>query len=298
MTVVVGADYGSEILVLSDTRVSFGDPDTPPPRNGLIKVVTIDFFGRKAVLGFSGCIPVVRAIINSLKTRAKDFQSSGSLKADVQNWIKEAVNRDWIRAWIRDSAKQEKRDPLLQFLLCDLDPSDETHVHLYGVGKTREVQYTPAETITTLVGGSHPARGTVAAIGYGREFTQVICDAALWPVGRPSNYRDHEAYLRVRAGMAEKILSSYFQSKDLKEVGGPFVITLVRPDGIVGPHPMWPPFAGASDVQTSRERSRLVLFRPSTGEKHVLYSVLDYTEADFSQHSDAAASIDSPHYVI
>lgn len=291
MTVVIGADYGSEILVLSDTRVSFSDDSTPLARDGLIKIVTIDYFGRKAVLGFSGPIKVLQAVIGSLKTRAKYSGSPGSLKTDIQNWIEGAVNRDWIRARIRDSAKQRKRDPLLQFMLCDLDHSDEAHVHLYGVGKNRQVQYTPAKTITTLVGGSHLSRGTVAAIGYGKKFTQAIYDAALWSVGRPSDYRDYEAYLKVRAGMSAAIVSYYFQHKNVKEVGGPFTIALVLPNGVVGPYPIWPPFTSASDVETVREGCQIVMSRPSTGEKYVMYHILDCVEADFSQHPEAAATL-------
>jgi hypothetical protein len=299
MTVVVGADYGSEILVLSDTRVSFDDPDTPPARDGLIKVVTIRFFDRRAVLGFSGDIRVIQAIVGSLRRKAKYGRDFRCLRTIVKDCIEATINIDRIRAWIQESCRKGRKGPLLQFMLCDLDPSEQTHIYLYEVQKSRSVECKKAETTNRLIGGGRLVRGTVAAIGFGSKFAEEIWEATLHPIGRPSNYADYDAYVKARAMLGWGILSSCFQSKDLKEVGGPFVVTVVRPDGIIGPHPMWPPIAGVSDmeIETVEEHGRQILSRPSTGERHVLYSVLECARADFSQPPGAAAGIDNRYYV-
>jgi hypothetical protein len=239
---------------------------------------------------------VIQAIVDSLKRKARYCRSPGALQTDIRSCIETTINTDWIRAWFQDSAKKRKTGPLLQFMLCDLDPTNQSTICLYEVHKSREVKYKPAEIISTLIAGSRPARGRVAVIGYGRKFVQAIYNATLIPIGKPSQYRDREAYRNVRALMAEGVLSSYFQDMDLKEVGGPLVITLVLPDGIYGPCPMWPPDAGASDVQITRKDNQLVMFRPSTGEKHVLHSIFDYAASDFSRRADAMARDDDPHY--
>jgi len=279
MTVIIGADYGSEILVLADTRVSFGKESGTPPKDQLIKLIGVDFFGREAVLGFSGNIAYAKRIIESLCRRAKYFRSSGNLKED-------------FRRWIEDTIRMKRERHHIQFMLCDFDLADEAHIYVYDVKKSGEVRIQPQGTIEIIDPGGHPGRGKVTVIGSGGKLKQKIYETTLRPFGDPRKYDDYEAYSQVRMLMVEGIIASEFEDMGSQDVGGPFTIMRLRPNALIGPTYTWPIGSGdTSDVQFTEEGKRVILSKPSTGKKYVLYSVFDYTGADFSQNPDASASV-------
>jgi hypothetical protein len=114
MTVIIGADYGSEILVVADTRVSFQKKYNIPPKDQLIKLIGIKFFRRQAVLGFSGNVPFAKQVIELLRIHAKHSKSCGDLKEDFRRWIEDAVRMKRKRypvkmASIRYSSRASRR---------------------------------------------------------------------------------------------------------------------------------------------------------------------------------------------
>jgi len=279
MTAIIGADYGSEILVLADTRVSFGNKSGIPPKDQLIKLVGVDFFQRKAVLGFSGNILFAKRVIESLRRNAKYCRSSGDLKEDFRRWIEGAI-------------KMKRKRHHLQFMLCDFGLADRAHIYVYDVRESGEVHLQPQGTIDIIGPGGHPGRGKVAVIGSGSELKQKIYGTTLRPFGDPNRYDDYEAYSRVRMLMVEALIASEFQGINSQDVGGPFTIIRLRANALIGPTYTWPVGSGdTSDVQFTQEGKRTVLSKPSTGEKYVLYSIFDYTGADFSRDPDASASL-------
>jgi len=283
MTVIISADYESEILVLADTRVSFGKKSGTPPRDQLIKLIGVDFFGRQAILGFSGNILYAQSIIESLRRRAKYFRSSGDLKEDFRRWIEDAI-------------KMKRKRHHIQLMLCDFDPAEEAHIYVYDIKKNGKVQLQPQGTIDMIVPGGHPGRGKVAVIGSGTELRDKIHGTTLRPFGDPRKYDDYEAYSRVRMLMIEGLISSEFMGIDSQEVGGPFTIMRLRPNALIGPTYTWPIGSGdTSDVEFSQEGKKIILRKPSTGEEYVLYSIFDYTGADFSQDADACAGVAAQH---
>lgn len=283
MTLVVGVDYGTEILVLADTRVSVSDrPDAPTPKDQLIKLVSVDFAQRSAILGFSGKIRVIKEIIESLQTRARYpgvFKRSGSLRDDFKGWMEDIVKR------IRRNQKLEK----LQFMLCDFNPSDEEHIYLYEIKENGEVLLDPPKTVSIIGKGGHPGRGKVAVIGSGSEFKQKIYEATLRPFGNPNSYNDYEAYSRFRTLMSEANIHSWFQDIPSTTVGGPFAIFRVRPNGLVGPNFAWPIGEDSPDTRVEQDGQKTVLYNPSIGKKYILFSISSYSDADFFGYEDACA---------
>lgn len=267
MTLIVGVDYFygvREILVMADTRVSANDESGYPPRDQLQKMIFVDYFGRMAILGFSGNLQAVKKIAESLQIYAKCFRSFGSLKDDM-------------KAWIEDIVRSEHKQSSLQFMLCDFNPMDKTHIHTYNVLESGKVHL--------------QSPGMVGIIGSGRELRHRILKTTVRSFGNPKGYKDLEAYSKVRTLMAANVVATEFQLMHSRKVGGPFMIVRIRPDGLVGPHYMWPPFDDTSDVQQYMDGNKVILYKPSTGEKYTLFSIYEYSDADFYQHSDACAQV-------
>jgi hypothetical protein len=279
MTVIIGADYESEILVLADTRVSPGKKNGTPPKDQLIKLIGVDFFGRQAVLGFSGNIFYAKRIIESLRIRAKHFRSSGDLKEDFRRWIEDAI-------------KMKRNRHYVQLMLCDFGAADEAHIYVYDIKKDGKVQLQPQGTIEIVGSGGHPGRGKVAVIGSGSKLKDRIHEATLRPFGDPRRYENYEAYSRVRMLMVEGLVASEFTGMDSQQIGGPFTIIRLRPNALIGPTFTWPIGSdNASDVEFKEEDKKVILRKLSTGEKYVLYSIFDYEEADFFQDPEACAGV-------
>jgi len=208
MTLIVGVDYGPETLMLADTRVSFRDsPQSPPSRDRLRKVITIGFSHRSAVLGFSGDVCEIQRFLRYAKRKAQGSRSSGRLIDDLKKWMEEPV----------------RPSSCLSFMLCDFDPSDSSHLHVYEITTKGEVQSRPGKVFD--VPGAR-----IAVIGSGSRFKDHVRKAALTSIGSPKRYKDHEAYSRLRAMWIEMIIHTYVQDLDLRDIGGPFTIVRVRPD--------------------------------------------------------------------
>ena len=278
MTLIVGADYGSEILMIADTRVSVDEKYGIPPKDMLRKLVFIDFFQRRAVLGFSGNIYAIKKIIESVSRKAKYFKSSGSLKEDIQRWIEEAI-------------KMERQRHHLQFMLCDFDATEKSHIYVYETKENGEVQLQLQGTINIVGPGGHPGRGKVAVIGSGSKLKRRIHETTLMSSGNPKKYKNFEAYSNVRALMATDIIAAEFEDIKSKDVGGPFVMARIRPNECIGPHYLWPDRVDSSDVQVTMDNEKTVLYKPSTNEKYILFSIHNYNDADFYQYDNASAGL-------
>lgn len=278
MTLIVGANYGSEILMIADTRVSVDEKYGIPPKDVLRKLVFIDFFQRRAVLGFSGNIHAIKKIIESISRKAKYFRSSGNLKDDIKRWIEEAI-------------KMERQRHHLQFMLCGFDATEKPHIYVYEAKKDGEVQLQLQDTINIVGPGGHPGQGMVAVIGSGSKLKRRIHETTLMSFGDPKKYKDFEAYSNVRALMATDIIAAEFEDIKSKDVGGPFVMARIRPNECIGPRFLWPDRDDSSEVQGTMDDKKTVLYKPSTNEKYILFSIRNYNEADFYQYDNASASL-------
>lgn len=277
MTVVIGVDCGAEILMLADTRVSYGAGGNCAPKDQLVKLIGVTFADREAVLGFSGNILYIKSILESLRIRAKHYRSSGSLREDFRKWIVEIIRM---------------KHPMhhVQLMLCDFDPADTARIHLYDVKASGDVQLKPQNTVDIVDRGGQRGRGIVAVIGSGSRLKPMIYEAALGSFGDPDKYDSFDAYSRVRMLMIEALAASEFEAAGSADVGGPFAIARLRPNGLIGPSFTWPYGGGdSSDVQFTVQGSKNVLWKPSTDERYTLYSIFDYGGADFANNPGASA---------
>jgi hypothetical protein len=167
------------------------------------------------------------------------------------------------------------------FLLCDFDPSDPSHIHVYELNIDGEVRLQPQEAPAI------PGLANLTVIGSGGKYRSQIYKDVLHLSGSSKGYESYEAYSRVRAVMTEVVVSSRFEGLALKDVGGPFTTYLVRPDEIIGPDYMIPT---APDMQVAKHGDRTILYSPSTNQEYTLFSIFAYTGADFSGHENACAN--------
>jgi ATP-dependent protease HslVU (ClpYQ) peptidase subunit len=268
MTLIVGIDHGSEILVLADTRVSYGSRlHAPAPRDQLRKLVSIRLPQSQVILGFSGNIPEIQRVLRYVKRKAQYAPSSGSLMGDLTTFMEEPVG----------PRKQ------LSFMLCGFEPTGEPQIVVFGLTTTGEVVLRPDELFCT-------PQTRVAIIGSGAEFKEQIHRMILHPVGHPQQYQDFEAFSRVRSMMAETIISLWFQDRDAKHVGGPFAVYRLRRDGSLIRRYMLPLDEDSPDAEVTEDETKTVLYNPSTGKRYTLFSIFSYTDADFHAHEDACAS--------
>ena len=278
MTVIIGADYNSEILVVADTRVSFGKKHNIPPKDQLVKLVSIQFFQRQAVLGFSGNIPFAKYVIELLGIHAQVSKSCGDLKEDLRGWIENAI-------------RMKRPRYHLEFMLCDFDPTEEAHIYVYDIREDGKVLLQPQGIVNVIDSGGRPGRGKVAIIGSGRELKERVYEATLNSVGNPEQYDSYEAYSNVRALMAVTVIDHEFRTINSQDVGGPFTVIRLRPKTLIGPHYLWPlDDKGTSDIRQTQDGKCTILSRPSTGETYTLYKIFDYTGADFAQCPEVMAS--------
>ena len=287
MTLVVGVDYDDEILVFADTRVSFrGNPTVRPLVDRLIKLVTVRFGERTAVLGFSGNVDKAKAVVESLRRKAKYYSSSGDLPLDFKVWMEEAVRM-----------RQDRHR--LKFMLCDLDPDRDGRLHEYTINENGHVELTQPEPVEMLSIDSdgklrHGSRSVLSIIGSGKSQKKQIAEACLQSVRSSKGFKSYEAFSDVRAGMAEGIISTVFRDIGSSTVGGPFTIFRIRPNEIVGPQYTWPALDVPQKIQVREENLKTIIHNLGTNETYDLYTIFDYSSADYHGHHDASASFDIP----
>lgn len=267
MTLVVGVDYGSEIGVFADTRVSYGKgTHAPPAQDRLEKLIPINLPQGKAILGFSGNVLEIQRLLRWVKRRAPHLPSSGSLMRDLKTLMEEPVR------------------PLksLSFMLCGFEPTGQPQVLVFDLTTNGKITVRP-KSVFSIPGYR------IAVIGSGARFKEYIYRTLIKSVGDPKKYKDFEAFSRVRIMMAEAIISGWFQEQGAKDVGGPFMACRLRPGGFLDCRYMPPLGEDSPNMKVTGDDKKTVLYNPSTGKQYNLFSVLAYQDADFHPHEDACA---------
>lgn len=270
MTLVVGVDFGDEMLVLADSRLSYAD-GSPPPMDCLKKLLVIGFTGRtEAVLGYSGNVLAIQSIVDNIRIRAKaGFSKSGILKDDLKVLMEDAIRM------------KRKRDKI-QFMLCDFNPGDGVRLCVYTLHKDGRVELSPKDR--------------VAIIGSGAKLTDKILDSVRHSFrNHPEGYCTYESFSGVRKGMIEGPIAGYFRDIDSQEVGGPFMMLILRSDGVSAPVFTWPWGSDSlgveiTSIKTYKGTYKTILYKPSTGERYTLFPLDSYGGADFSQNSSVVAN--------
>jgi hypothetical protein len=145
VTVVVGFNWLSEMVMIADTRVSWSG-SMRSPQDILKKLYVIQSPSKAAVLGFSGDVHAAKTVMVHLKDHKFQNYSRpfvmANLKDDLGRWIEE-VTATKLRPETRAN---------LKFMLCGIEPSrhppvkrdnkvvgfltvPEAHIYVYTVGK-------------------------------------------------------------------------------------------------------------------------------------------------------------------
>lgn len=116
MTVVVGFNWLSEVVVIADSRVSWQN-NTHPPKDILRKLYPISLSNKSAVLGFCGDVQAAKLVMcflwgNKLQNYKRPLVLP-QFKDELRGWIEKAA-RDHLTARQRTG---------LQFMLCGIEPS-------------------------------------------------------------------------------------------------------------------------------------------------------------------------------
>jgi hypothetical protein len=277
MTVVIGVDYLDEILVIADTRVSYGGKYDK--NYGLKKLLIFGNKNKVLILGFCGKVCAAQAVIrhimeDKLTPNYKRRLIISHLKEDIRRWIEE----------ITTTLPSDQRDRL-SFMLCALEslrrrpvknegvtkilPFFERHIYTYrikGDGKV-EVVDDELEKRNILV------KCNIAVIGIEEELVSKISKNAADLI----NFgRKMPNFHIARAVVLEHTISSIFQEVDHKKVGGPFQIVRIVPP----PNPsqliyQWSQ-VGNKNIEVTHKNDRTTMTNLSTNETCILLPIWEW----------------------
>jgi len=267
MTVVVGFNWLSEMVMIADTRVSWPH-GTLPPQDNLIKLYTFrDHQGKAAVLGFSGKICAAKAVLVYLKQRV--FPNYGrpfimaTLKDNLQGWIERVVTTK-----LTPEARAE-----LKFVLCGAEPS--RHPPVARNGKVVGFLSVPELHLYRYVIAKNSGRVMVsrncgfAIIGSGQQLEKEIHQK----VNQTIRFGFASPQLHwARAALISDVIALMFRDRPSDKVGGPFQTIRVTANGI-SEHYTWPPVGGSANVQVQRVGGRLTIRNRESGETYDLYPI-------------------------
>jgi hypothetical protein len=268
MTVVVGFNWLSEVVMISDTRVSWPD-NRYPPRDALKKLYAVGDADKSAILGFSGNLQDAREVIVFLmQEKLKNYKRSfviSQFKEELRRWIEE-VTITRLKPGVRTN---------LQFMLCGIEPSRhppivsngqvtghtpfvEAHIYKYTIGKTGKVTVNVKPTSFDI-------------IGVGQEQEEVIFER----VQQAFKFGHRSPNLQwARAFVMGDIIASLFEVNRSTTVGGLFQVVRITPNGLE-PQFVWPPSSKAQDMEVLNDGAKVVVRNPTSGESYTLYPVWD-----------------------
>ena len=268
MTIVIGINSFTEAIMIADSRVSWED-DRHPPQDILRKLYTFGDGTKSAVLGFSGDLQAASVIMRFLMERKfRNYKRPfilSQFKDDLGRWIEEVAKTHL------PSAKRTK----VKFMLGGIEPSRhppilkdgkvightpfvEVHIYIYLVDANGNVHYNARPKGYDVIGTGRDLE---------REIAKIVGDAITFGFNQRQLHRARAVVMgeaiAVRIKKDEKVSVT---------VGGPFQVVRLTPEGLET-HYIWPPDMGDRNVEVQHDRSKTVIYNPSTKEKYVLYPV-------------------------
>jgi hypothetical protein len=275
MTVIVGANFLSEVLVIADTRVSWPSGSLPPEDivKKLYRIRSPRTPGKEAIIGYSGDISAIKSVAQYLgREKFENYKRPLvmlSLKNDLRRWIEEAT--------VSLDLQQRKG---LKFMLCGIEPSRrvpikkgaiyisnqqilETHIYVYSVNaQSGKV-------------GIH-RESNLAVIGSGSKLIKVLRKKILDTITfglKQSNL--HWA----RAVVAGEITNEIIHASGIESIGGPLQVVRITAEGLSADF-IWPEEADDRNVQISQQGQVTLLRNPSSNKEYKLYPI--WALPDFS----------------
>lgn len=248
MTVIVTIDCFDELLIVTDTRISYPD-GTFHPNMGVQKALIFGTRDNWAVLGFCGPVIPAKRIINQIF----HHKLSNNKKPFVFFHFKESLRR-WFEEYIQAFRVKDLRG--LQFILCGFESrrkrpliSDgqirytnwyERHIYIYTVTKRKQVEVNKGGLVNVLGSGQKLQHKIINQIN----------DLIKFGRGMP-NFHD------VRAFMSGEIISLIYQDEKFDSVGGPFKVIQLAPPSFTFRY-VWSPSV-ESKIEVSESKGNTII---------------------------------------
>ena len=266
MTVVVGFNAFSEVVMIADTRVSWPN-NTRPSQDVLQKLYPIVGSRKAAVFGFCGNIEAAKTVMVHLKERKfKRIERHFvivTLKDYLQRWIEEVTTTQ-----LEPEARAK-----LSFILGGIEPSRHPPIKR-GTKITGFLRFPEVHIYVYTVNEDNgkvavSKRSGFAVIGSGRELEKEI---------------EKKVYQGIRFGFKQPnlhwartfligdVIASLFKENQSVTVGGPFQTIRITPTGLEESY-IWPPNAKWKNVEIQREATKTTIYNPVSNEKYTVYPV-------------------------
>jgi len=269
MTVIIGINWYTEMLVLADTRVSWPN-QSRPPEDILRKLYTITDHRKTAVLGFSGNIQAAQFVMQYLME--KKFRH-------IRRKLVIERLKDNLRFWLEEVAttklSPEARGSL-SFMLCGLEPyrppflgknpekvltshlmNQEIHLYIYRIAKdSGKVNMTKYRNI--------------AITGSGKDMSQEVVEE----IHQAIHFGFDQPNIHWARSMivTQQIAEIFKKSEYNMSVGGPFQTIRITPEGVTEFY-TWPPDLEYYDVEVLREPNLTTIYNPKQNKTYKLYPI-------------------------
>ena len=266
MTVVIGFNWGTEVVGIADTRVSWTDGERPP-RDVLRKLYLLGDENKSAALGFCGSIEGARAVMTFLMEQK--FRQYGRRFVIAQF-------KDQLRGWIEEiSAKlpPEQRRGLC-FLLCGVEPSRrpaafkdmaltaggapfiEPHIYKLCVGSDGRVRMNARSAPLAIIGSGRSRQ---------QEIGQKVRETMRFGFAQQNLHW-------ARAFLIANVISALFRQPESPDVGGLFEVVRIAQTGVDVQY-VWPSDSGFDNVVVTNHDDAVSVRNPALNETRTLYPV-------------------------
>lgn len=270
VTVVVGFNCLSEIVMVADTRVSWQD-DARPPTDILQKLYAIRRQGKAAVFGFSGNVPAARIVMDYVvRHRLRNYRRARRfvltrLKDDLRRWIEEVAQdrlqpaeRGWLKFMLCGILPSRHPQLKRNGMIVGSMPYPESHIYVYTVAKDSGKVHVKRQPMFAVIG---PDRGTE------RDLRTKVQPLIRFGFGAPQLHWG-------RAVLIGEVIASMFKDRQSEIVGGPFQAVRITPEGLET-HYIWPPDTEHKNVEVRDDGARVIVYNPALKAEYTLYPIWD-----------------------
>lgn len=268
MTVVVGANFLSEVLVIADTRVYWPDGSRPPQDivQKLYRIRSPRTPDKEAIIGYSGDISGIKEVAQYLgKDKFEHYKRPLvmlNLKEDLRGWIEESTIS--LDVWKRKG---------LKFMLCGIEPSRQVPIRKGDkIIRSRQILETHIYvfSVNARSGKVNVNRvGDLAVIGSGatktKELKKKILSTITFGFSQPNLHW-------ARSVVAGEIANEIILNRDIRSIGGPLQVVRIAPDGVSANY-IWPEETRDRNVEASQQGQVTILQNASSNRKYKLYPI-------------------------
>lgn len=269
MTVIIGINWFSEMVMIADTRMSWVD-GSHPPQDIVRKLYKIGNQQKSVVFGFCGNLKAAKTVLLYLKQRKFENLKRRFVIATFKDNL-----RTWLEEAILASLTSEERTSL-KFMLGGIEPfrppysldsngkvlighliNPEVHLYVYSIKKD-------SDKVTV----SHYKQFAIIGSGKGLapKIQQQIKQTIEFGFNQPNLHW-------ARAELLGQITASLFKSSPFDDsVGGPFQVIRITPQGLYESY-IWPPGSEHINIQIRDDSKKITIVNSSSNLSYTLYPV-------------------------